>query len=343
MPINYYDSAEVVKTVNSVNNKVSNYLLDLFARKVFRSKTKMIDIGQVKTTRRLAPIVAPSVAGVVHDKDAKETKIIKPAYVKDKRVFEPGEGLETLAGESRGGNLSPTQRRDAEIVSETFSMIEGAKRRMAFMLCEALRTGKVTVKGKGMDHVVDFGRNPNNTFDLTGTNRWGQSGVSPLDDIEDWIAEVQKNTGYVVNDVIFGPEAWKLARKNAEFKELLDTDGLNNGDSVNAYGQVSNGSLRGRIGQINLHTFQDIYEEKDGTKKGFIGDYDVIIAGVGTDIWRCYGAIQDKKAGLKPLDYFVKMWENEDPSVEYLMLQSAPLPVLGNPDASMCVTVHDGA
>lgn len=342
MPINMYDTAENVKTVASVNNKVSNYLLDLFARKVHKSKSETIDVSQVKTTRRLAPIVAPSVAGVIQDKDAVGTTILKPGYVKDKRVFKPSEALETLAGESRGGDLSPAKRRDAKILSETFSMIEGAKRRMAFMLCEALRTGKVTVKGKGMDHVVDFGRNPNNTFDLTGANRWGQSGVSPLDDIEDWITEVSKNTGYVVNDVIFGPEAWKLARKNAEFKELLDTDGLNNGDNVNAYGQVSNGSLRGRIGQINFHTFQDIYEDADGNKQGFIGDYDVIIAGVATDIWRCYGAIQDVDV-LVPMEHHIKMWKQNDPSVEFLMLQSAPLAVLGNPDASMCVTVHDGA
>src|SRR5690606_30298820 len=47
---------------------------------------------------------------------------------------------------------------------------------------------------------------------------------------------------------------------------------------------------------------------------------------------RCFGAIMDKRAGYRPMDYFFKNYDNENPSVEYLLGQSAPLMVPKNPN-----------
>ena len=54
---------------------------------------------------------------------------------------------------------------------------------------------------------------------------------------------------------------------------------------------------------------------------------------------RGFGAIRDKRAGLQALEVFSKMWEEEDPSVEYLMSQSAPLMVPRNPNATFKIKV----
>jgi hypothetical protein len=40
---------------------------------------------------------------------------------------------------------------------------------------------------------------------------------------------------------------------------------------------------------------------------------------------RAYGAIRDEEAGLQALPYFVKSWIEPDPSVRFIMMQSAPL------------------
>ncbi len=55
--------------------------------------------------------------------------------------------------------------------------------------------------------------------------------------------------------------------------------------------------------------------------------------------WRLYGAIQDKGA-LRPMARYPKMWGTEDPSAVFTMTQSAPLPILGRPDATLCATVR---
>ena len=54
---------------------------------------------------------------------------------------------------------------------------------------------------------------------------------------------------------------------------------------------------------------------------------------------RCFGAVLDKSAGYQAVDYFPKMWEEEDPSVEYLMTQGAPLMVPSDPNATFMLTV----
>ncbi len=55
---------------------------------------------------------------------------------------------------------------------------------------------------------------------------------------------------------------------------------------------------------------------------------------------RCYGVIQDEKAGYRASRYFSKSWLEEDPAVRWLLLQSAPLIVPYRPNASFCATVR---
>jgi len=54
---------------------------------------------------------------------------------------------------------------------------------------------------------------------------------------------------------------------------------------------------------------------------------------------RCFGAIRDKKAGYQALEFFMKNWEIEDPSHEYIMSQSAPLMVPKEPNATYSIKV----
>jgi hypothetical protein len=54
---------------------------------------------------------------------------------------------------------------------------------------------------------------------------------------------------------------------------------------------------------------------------------------------RAFGAILDSKAGLQALPIFAKMWDQEDPSVTFVMSQSAPLMVPRDPNGSLYASV----
>ena len=54
---------------------------------------------------------------------------------------------------------------------------------------------------------------------------------------------------------------------------------------------------------------------------------------------RHHGAILDEAAGIRPLEYFVKSWSENDPPVRYMLMQSSMLLVPYRANASLCATV----
>lgn len=74
----------------------------------------------------------------------------------------------------------------------------------------------------------------------------------------------------------------------------------------------------------------------------FMPEAGVLLGNSGYNGVRAYGAIQDAKAnanGMVEADRYPKNWFTDDPSVEYLMTQSAPLPVTPDPDAFLYAQV----
>jgi hypothetical protein len=61
------------------------------------------------------------------------------------------------------------------------------------------------------------------------------------------------------------------------------------------------------------------------TVKKFLPDGEIIMASRQIEGVRHFGAIQDLEAGIQPREFFVKSWEEKDPSVRYILGQSAPL------------------
>ncbi|ECV8069561.1 major capsid protein, partial [Salmonella enterica subsp. enterica serovar Typhimurium] len=96
----------------------------------------------------------------------------------------------------------------------------------------------------------------------------------------------------------------------------------------------ANGAGRMRI-WVNTQKYRDQNDQEQFLmKQKAVMGISSAIEGV-----RCFGAILDKGAGYQALDYFPKMWDQEDPSVEYLMSQGAPLMVPADPNASFLLTV----
>src|SRR5690606_7821376 len=127
------------------------------------------------------------------------------------------------AGERYAGVLSPAARRDAIIADIMADHRADIIRRKEWMAAMALRNGKVVVVGEDYPETeVDFGRDAALSVTLTSTDRWGETGIKVLDDIEDWAALVQLKSGVAVTDVVLDPSAWKLARADEAFLKVLD-------------------------------------------------------------------------------------------------------------------------
>lgn len=316
------------------------FILNSFFRTIQTETSEEIHFDVDKGRRRLAPFVSPIVAGKVVQSQGYVTQTFKPAYVKDKRVFDANRPFKRLAGERIGGELAPAQRLQAALAADLSDQLGMLTRRQEVMAIEALRTGKVTVKGDQYPEVLlDFGREAALTKALTLAARWGEAGVSPLKDVQDWSMLVTLHSGAVANTIVMDVKAWQLFNADPAVIKLLDR--FRGADQLNSTVLGEGGRYMGNIGDFDIWVYAGWYEHPDtGALTPFLPDYTVIITGPDLEGTRAYGAIRDEQAGFQAVPFFSKSWVEPDPAVRFLLMQSAPLPVPYRVNASMCATVR---
>ncbi|WHM53114.1 major head protein [Xanthomonas phage XAP3] len=332
------------------------FFLQWFPRQINFEEDMIAFDKVIQDITRVAPFVAPNVQGRVIKEEGYNTKSFKPAYVKPKHVIDPNMFIPRQPGEALGtGSLSIAQRRNnviAFLLRKHRAMHENTWEMMA---AQALQYGYVDVAGQDQDYParrVDFGRDPA----LTMTSDWTASSITLMDMISDMrdgqrLVSDKSLSGTVVRDYIFGGEAWDQFVKVGG-KELWGKEGLMDNSIRGSETNVTRlwddvegvqymGELVGLAGAGRMRIWVNTQKYRDAknveqylfNQKGVMG-ISSAVEGV-----RCFGAVLDKSAGYQAVDYFPKMWEEEDPSVEYLMTQGAPLMVPSDPNATFMLTV----
>ncbi len=321
----------------------TSFLLDTFFPSIQTSDKEEIYFDVTDSKPRITPFVSPLMPGKIVDNKGYSTKSFKPAYVKDKRRFDSSIPFKRMAGETIGGSLTPAQRVERALASTLQDQLGNLTRREEVMAAEILRTGQVIVSGDGYPKTtVSFGRDAALTKVLTGSATWETASVNPIDNLEDWATLIQSKSGVVAKTVIMDPEAWKIFRSKEDVKKFLDyRRGTNNTLSVDPMVRDdSKVRFVGSIGDFDIYVYNDIYLNDTGVATNLLPAKTVLLASKdGLEGTRCYGAIHDEKANWTASRYFSKSWIEEDPSVRWLLLQSAPLVVPYRPNASMCITV----
>ncbi|MEY9128333.1 major capsid protein [Bradyrhizobium yuanmingense] len=316
------------------------FFLNTFFTVAETSNTEDIKFDSVKGRRLISPLVSPIVAGKVIREKGYKTQSLAPAYIKDKRVFKPSGQFKRRAGEKIGGSLSPEQRLAASIGFAVSEQLDMWTRRLEVMSAEVLRTGKLVLKGDDYpEQLVDFGRDAELSIVLTGTDKWDNAAVNPLDDIEDWGQMIFDHSSLTCRDVIMASDVWKTIRAKLAGP---DTDAVAKAmrlqiDMTKATLESARASLGpilitpgirlvAQFGDYRLWVHADKYVDPlDGVEKDVLPAGEVVMASREIEGVRHFGAIMDLKAGIQPRDFFVKSWEEEDPSVRYILGQSAPL------------------
>lgn len=346
-------STEALIGAYGVMDQPKRFLLELFFPVTQQFETEKVAFDKVERALRLAPFVSPMVAGKAMRVQGYQTKDFAPAYVKPKHVVDPNRPLKRLAGERLLGSLSPTERYNRVITELLAEQDKEIARSEEWIAAQIMLNGSVVIAGEDFPSVLlDFGRPNDQTLVLTGqSTAWDQANSNPLDQLRSWNSLIAERSGYNANVVIFDPKAASLFTKDPAVKEILNSRVNTPVGSDFALGNLNLAGVLtgavgdevkylGRIGEFECFVYQQIYKLPDGTVKRFLPDYTAILASPsGVQGTRLYGAIRDAEAGFMALERFPTMWRERDPSLTYLMTQSAPLPVLGWPEASMAVTV----
>lgn len=328
----------------------SNYWLGFFGSEV-QFTDEFVDFGRIQENRKIAPLVVPTAQGVPIYSAAEQVNRVKPAYVKPKdpvtatRVIRRVAGYGELAPEAQA--MSPQMRYMAIVADILRQHRRAIERRWEWLASEAVQNGTVTLEDDNYPRtVVDFQRDAGHTVTLTAGNFWGDSGVSILGLLEDWKKTMRRSKhGGAPGRITVGVDAWDVMRNDSEVRELLNADyraqsngmnlnlGLLEGLEVEYVGRLS--------GTMEVYVYSDYYEQPDGTVVEFMSPQDVVLTGPNINGVRCFGAIQDIEGQFQPLSMFPKMWNDPDPSVTFVMTQSAPLMVPMSPNATFKATVVD--
>ena len=342
-----YSTHELIE-VQRKQKGIAPYWLSFFPRLLTSDREEIIFDQVTDGTRELAPFVAPNVQGRVIRNRGYNTKTFKPAYVKPKHVVDPSQAIPRMAGEDLGGTLTMEQRYNARVAENLRIERLMIENRWEWMAARAVIDGSIVVKGEDYPEVtLDFGRDPSLTQTLVGTTRWGEADAAPLKDIEGLRRQVHELSSSTISRLTFGLNAWDMFAENDAVIKLLDSRYRGSESEYNrAVPEGSPMEYRGTIsgqngmGRLELWTYSQKYRDEDGTLKDFLNPNAVVGTGGGLDGVRCFGAIQDKRAGLAAQPLFPKMWDSEDPAVTYTMTQSAPLMVPVEPNASFTLLVR---
>ena len=341
--ISVYSTAALVQVVP--NLKLSQkFLLDKFFPNIVTSDTEEVAIDVDVGIRRLAPFVSPLVEGKLVEQRRYQTNRFKPAYIKDKRAPDLRKPVRRMIGERIGGNeLTAQERFMANLAFEMEDQVDMINRRMEWMAASALSSGTVTVTGDGFPtQVIDFGRSSTLTVTLSGSARWGQSGISPSALIEQWGHNMLKASGGVATDIVFTTTPWLHFINDPVVKQAIWYPGNGGtGNTINVGAQIQRGAqYKGRWGQYDLWVYNDWYvDPADNTEKPMLTDGTVLMSGADLMGTRAYGAILDPEFSYGALAYAPKMWVNKDPAQVYLMMQSAPLVIPSRVNACLSANV----
>lgn len=345
--MNNYDTRTLIGVINQLRSPISFWLQ--FFPKQINFTTMDIQFDMVSPHYRLAPFVAPNVQGRVMKRFGHTAKTFRPAYVKPKHPVDPSQGLARMAGEALAtGSLTPAQRIDAIVTENLQTQKDMIQRRWEWMAAKAIIDSAVTVAGDDYPtQTVLFGRDAALSTTLLTTARWSQAGTShPLVDLGASRKKVFDLSSAGITRLVFGTDAWDLFANHADVTPLLST--LNRGSDTEYNRAIPEGTpyeYRGKIsgqnglGVLELYTYSETYEDENGAMQPFMDSYTVVGVGPGVQGVRCFGAIMDLDS-MQAVDMFPKSWTEQDPSVRYVMTQSAPLMVPAQPNSSFVIHVN---
>lgn len=326
------------------------FWLDRYANSQINFETEEIAFERVNPKRKLAPFVSPRAQGRVMRREGSTSYTLRPAYVKPKHEVNPFQARARRVGEAIGGNLSLEQRYNAIIAENLADEQNMIRRRWDWMVAKAMIDGKVVISSEDGDYPeveVDFKRDAGLDTTLLLTARWGEADADPLADINAHRRRVYNAGGGRIDELIMGLDAFDRMFADEDVQKLLKTDG-NRGEASSLSSLSSpdanvesRGVLQGANGQgrLEIYTYSGTYHDYDGAEQQIMDSNDVVGVGSTLNMTRCFGAIMDKRAQLRALELFPKLWDQEDPSQTFTMTQSAPLMAPGEPNATFRLRV----
>jgi len=329
------------------------FLLDTFFPGFRTFDTTNVDVDIYKGKRRLAPFVSPVMEGKVVEKLGYTTNSYKPPYVKPKMQTTAQEILNRQPGQVIYGTQSMVERAAEELGRNLGDLLDQCTRREEWMASQALNGGVINVVGDGVNDTINFMMPSSHIVANAGAALWTASTSDPVNDLSTWARLCSQDSGIVPNAVVMGTSVAtaflaRLRDPNYNGQGELSTIKVQLGQinpQMLPNGVTFLGTLQAPSLNVDLFTYDEWYiDDTTGNELPMVPVNKLFMGSTNAMNSKLYGAIQDMDlleqlgASMVEAPRVPKSWVTKDPGVRWLMVQSAPLIALNQPDAFVVAT-----
>lgn len=349
--IDIFDTRTMLDAVEQMKRPFT-FLRDTFFPAAPPVETETVDVDIVKGKRRMAPFCSPLSEGKLVENMGYSTSTIKPGYIKPFKITTAADLLKRAPGQTLySGGQTVEQRAQAKLGQDLAELMDMIDRREEWMAAKALDLGVITMKIKGETAdktvVVDFLMPATHKITLTTTDLWSDTTNSdPVTKLQTWASLIRQDSGINPTDVVMGTDAATAFIKHPLVQKYMDMRAVDMGE-INPR-QLPNGvSYVGRLKApgltVDIWTYEEWYiDEATGIESPMVPAKKVWMGSTKTANRTLYAVIQDMEAieeGSAAVSRFPKSWVPKNPSARHLMVQSAPLVAMLQPDAFVSAQV----
>lgn len=267
--------------------------------RTFYSEKALIETK--KKGKKVAPFVVPVVGGIAMEKDGYSAYEVEAPFIAPK-VPVTAQDLENKAfGEDPNSNRSPESRQNEVIAEHTDDLRNEIARRWEEMCGEIISSGKVVMNHYANANDAATGKNPvtmqlrfyNDSFDnryIFGDKAFADMNAEErLNALYD-AASVLRKRGVHATDLVMTGDVSQMLMTDKEFLHFYDIRRVETGlvdQRELPDGVVYNGSININGVVFAMFTYDEVYEDLDGTVKSIFpqGTIAFLAPGLGTTVY----------------------------------------------------------
>jgi hypothetical protein len=350
MSIDIFDTRTMLEAVEQMV-RPSMFLRDTFFPAATPVETETVDVDIIKGKRRIAPFCSPLSEGKLVEGMGFSSSAIKPGYIKPFMITSAADLLKRMPGQTLySGGQTIEQRAQIKLGQDLAELMDMIDRREEWMAAKALDLGAITmtIKGETADKTVavDFAMGATHKITLTLTDLWNDTESDPIANLVTWARLIRQDSGVNPTDVVMGADAAAAFINNPQVQKLLDLRQVDVGaikpqqlpNGVSYVGRINAPSL-----SVDVWTYDEWFiDDTTGLETSMVPAKKVWMGSRNAKNKTLYAVIQDMEAieeGSAAVKRFPKSWVPKNPSARHLMVQSAPLVALLQPDAFISAQV----
>lgn len=214
-----YDTREQIEAVRFQEPKPTYFRDKFFTGADVYSPTERIEWDEVREGAGMARYVGENLEVEATEREGYITREITSPKVQEKRVLGLAELKKRLPGENPYSTQTPAQRAQYYLDGDYAFCMDSIDRRTEQQCAQMMVTGRVDILGKGIDTYVDY--ELPFRFSLSGTSRWGESGVRPYKKLYEMSTALRKR-GYTPNALLMELSVAEIILKDEEIAKHLD-------------------------------------------------------------------------------------------------------------------------